>query len=1354
MSTNNNPTPNSQTKRSYQEMKDSETNNPTNTKTTSPQGSVDNQNEPPEEGLEEESTTPDKDSTPDLMQLYQDYQLLKNTGSQSKDPIQDSSQIDPDVLKEMLVNDIVAAKTNYQKLQGQLKDTMLKSTEISQITGNRSMAQSTSLYQKMLSEVNVFNAIKYVDIEIKALTSHNNTGDMKETISKSSQNPISIIDGLMNDNKNKVSTDMTNFAQLTKDTTLPKGFLKDTKYKNCIVTSLTRLLNPNDRKILKDIAEIKLSKKLRAIDKHRSRVYEVYRVFNNHRKNASTKSVITEFFKNIFKNYDSHIDWMMNSSEIDILLIVNREIYLEENVLSLNSIIGGVAFSVHSQIAITINCLGIHFDYRYNSFGPILVHLCQVIGACKIESVSKGVLKNNYQMYLACQRSVEQFYKDLGFSEVIDYTNFQKGGNLADLGKHMEIEAWINVEIPQRIMEISQLCFRMINRVRVPNFIIEDCLYDNSLLNNNDDAAVEMPKTWKQCVLKTLEDNLIKIQDHPIGKTALSFSHENGFIPSSIYRYYKESLTMQNIGYLYQCTYESFVEKKKSFKNKLMRACVPIMKNLSIYIYQDFLNKNRDPDDCWCKVKCLLCGKKCYIKNMNLEPMTVFLMKVIFSTWSKHVFALAPKDESLWDQAYPLWYICSCRHGSYYEDLRSAYIQDVERFDKKKNYSGYYAFYNFLEVFLYHYTKSLRISNEKASVFLTAVYAEYQTYSPSESSEEIGPDPSLLHEKPDIENDKPPSVENPEEDLDEDPDDRPISSLKKKKQPPKKDPPLPDTTNVNDNDDKNPDDTSLSLLSKKEIIPTTKKSPPKTNTNNDNNNEDLDDIPLSLLLKKPPNSIDNPVPKRSKKGLEDNYSSDNSQSSSELLNQFCPSKTDDWVLTEERLAKIENPQIQEKIVLYNALKKEMLEIESAAQTTKSRRQCSKGYVAREKVIKKKLQTIQFELQTFVRHEDWYKQAKKDISIQSDLHSIEYVDVSSRDILPSASVKYLEEFSKMNNDDKQDMFEDNNTHKLNDKNHFVMYYGKKNKAIVVHESWFEVNTEQFQGRRINLKTVQMCKNNPNRIQKLKTSEKKNIKKTMDLCVDYKEIERIERIKSTGNDAIVFTHPDPRINDQTVIKYKGYDKKCRSQYLTDAWLKLNFSHCTIFWRDLKNLKVGQQIPIPIGASNNKQQWMNVAPEDRGPVIYYQQKNNSECLYYSLASVFQYTGQFGLVQLVLNEFNHKIQSNRYPHIGSLVSTLSNRKNQKFCSRKAKFIIKKIKKIDAVEITQDPDKELIYHCIMRNNHAIAMYRSWIFDPIFPNAVRRNIYYLKFCAESTSYEDPREIFQKVYSYNFLTYES
>ena len=464
---------------------------------------------------------------------------------------------------------------------------------------------------------------------------------------------------------------------------------------------------------------------------------------------------------------------------------------------------------------------------------------------------------------------------------------------------------------------------------------------------------------------------------------------------------------------------------------------------------------------------------------MNLEPLPVFLMKVIFSTWSKHVFALAPQDDCLWDEAYPFWYICSCRHGSYYEDLRSAYIKDSDRFDKKKNYSGYYAFHKFLEVFLFHYSKCLSTCNEKAATFLSALYANYQIYTPSKSSQTSDTESYSSNQERGEESVATTNVLDTEDKPDDDSDNAPIASLVK---PTHKNVNSP-TGNIDvNNDDQNSDDLPIKFLLKK-----TSKT---VNNSSDTDDENSDDLPITSLKKKSSKSTDNSSLQESTETPEPAYTSDDSHSSNELLNRFCPSKTEEWILTEDRLAQVENPQMKEKIILYQSFKQEMIETEPTDQTTQSRRQGSKGHHNRKKFLKRSIQKLEFELQTFVRYEDWYKQAKKDISIQSDLHSIEYVDVASRDKLTSASKKYLTEFSKMDNNDKQEMFEENNTHNLNDKNHFVMYYGKKNKAIVVHESWFEVNTEQFQGRRINLKTVEVCKNKPNHVQKLKGSEKKN------------------------------------------------------------------------------------------------------------------------------------------------------------------------------------------------------------------------------------------------------------------------
>ena len=176
-----------------------------------------------------------------------------------------------------------------------------------------------------------------------------------------------------------------------------------------------------------------------------------------------------------------------------------------------------------------------------------------------------------------------------------------------------------------------------------------------------------------------------------------------------------------------------------------------------------------------------------------------------------------------------------------------------------------------------------------------------------------------------------------------------------------------------------------------------------------------------------------------------------------------------------------------------------------------------------------------------------------------------------------------------------------------------------------------------------------------IQKLRKEEKNTIKKASDLDVDYHAIDCIERIKSTGQDALVAFMDNSK--EELIIKYKGYDRKSRTQYLTDAWLELNFKHLTTFWKQIKDLKIGQIIKVPTGLSNNLDRWEEVENEGTGPHIKYVQKLNEECLYYSLASAFHYMKYEGLAKLVISEYMMKISSGE-ANIGKFVSLLHNRK------------------------------------------------------------------------------------------------
>ena len=93
-----------------------------------------------------------------------------------------------------------------------------------------------TIYEVMTNEIKTCNLIRYLETELQALTSHNNDGDIKEVISRSSQNSITIVDNLMNEKRNKVNSNMVKLANLTLENVLPKGFFRDTKYKNYLVT--------------------------------------------------------------------------------------------------------------------------------------------------------------------------------------------------------------------------------------------------------------------------------------------------------------------------------------------------------------------------------------------------------------------------------------------------------------------------------------------------------------------------------------------------------------------------------------------------------------------------------------------------------------------------------------------------------------------------------------------------------------------------------------------------------------------------------------------------------------------------------------------------------------------------------------------------------------------------------------------------------------------------------------------------------------------------------------------------------------------------------------------------------------
>lgn len=1175
------------------------------------------------------------------------------------------SQIDPKVYKDILLNNTMQ---EFALVQSKLKyldhNECLSKEDIYQVLQDRKKARKLKIFDNVVKNIEAAPSCRYYHIEHESL--NEDKGDAKHLIEKSSQNARPLIDEVMEECKERITSNMIKFASVELNRVLPKVFTRDDKYSNCITAALKHLLHKNDRTRLLECANITIPSKLLGASKGRKSQYEVYRVFNNDETDSPTKSIIESFFKSIFKNFDEHIEWMMKTKDMKILLIVNREIFLTDGILSNKSIVGGVIFATHNTTATTINAIGIHASYRYNSFGPFLIHLSQIFGAYDIDVKSNGVATRNFHTYLACRMYLTEFYMSIGFKEVQSFDDFKENSRLESIGKHLELPMWIDYTGDDRqiIMEITTLCYKMRNYISPTNFLVENCLYNSDLFAPKQ-ARFFAPESWKNCVLKTIQEFKKNIEKNSPKVLAKDLDGEMQFMPSSIYMKHIDILTLPFIGQLFSRCTDLFEQKSKKNRYQIIKQAIPSLLHLKLYIYKANAEYN-NKDDVWCCLTCTNCEDFCHVKNTAMDPIVTFLMKCIFSIWYQHVFALQPKDSNSWNKVYPDWHMCPKRYGNDLERLKFGVYTDSDRYNKKQDLKPFYIFYKYLEAFLEIYVKSLKDIQHSAAVYLCRAWCH-----------------SIVSKKNQLETEK--------------------------------------QTTTEEESDESDNESSLKEQSKQ----TAKKR------------------------KRNEHSVEEEVKKDYSKDEEmknlhqGEWTDTDSDISSDIsLNNFRIDGDIQNLFSKKHLKKIKNEQMKIKVNQYLRIKSEL---EEESEQNNSGRKSHKLRTKRMKFMFKKLHK---EILSYMQATQWYRQAKKDIKIQSKFHSIEYIKVSSKKELPPASKKYLSALKKMTDEEKIEMMEKVETKKKESlENHFVMYYGDNDKCTVVHPNWFTVQIEDATVERVSEKTVKTCKKKPNVIQKLRKSELNVIKKSMELDVDYHAIDRIERIKSTGQDTLVAYMDGSK--EESIIKYIGYDRKSRSQYLTDAWLELNFKHLTEFWKQIKNLNVGESIKVPIGSSNNQNKWDDIQTIEKGPKITFVQKNNQECLYYSLASVFHFMGYQGLAKLVLSVYELKNINNSETNIKNLVHVLGNQKNQKFSLDKVNFMIRRIKRPDSTKILQETDDSIVFHCILENNHSVALLGNWIFDPIFPNAMKKTEQNLRFCAESIEIESTNKALHIVYTYDF-----
>ena len=73
-------------------------------------------------------------------------------------------------------------------------------------------------------------------------------------------------------------------------------------------------------------------------------------------------------------------------------------------------------------------------------------------------------------------------------------------------------------------------------------------------------------------------------------------------------------------------------------------------------------------------------------------------------------------------------------------------------------------------------------------------------------------------------------------------------------------------------------------------------------------------------------------------------------------------------------------------------------------------------------------------------------------------------------------------------------------------------------------------------------------------------------------------------------------------------------------------------------------------------------------------------------------------------------------------------------------------------MKILEEMNDNKLFHCELEHQHAIAMTKDWIFDPIFTKAIKKKKKTEKnfiLCAESLEHETTNSALRYVYLYDF-----
>lgn len=394
--------------------------------------------------------------------------------------------------------------------------------------------------------------------------------------------------------------------------------------------------------------------------------------------------------------------------------------------------------------------------------------------------------------------------------------------------------------------------------------------------------------------------------------------------------------------------------------------------------------------------------------------------------------------------------------------------------------------------------------------------------------------------------------------------------------------------------------------------------------------------------------------------------------------------------------------------------------------------------------------------------EWRDIYLKDLELQRHFRDIEYVDVTSCEVLDPASQTYLDELKE----DQQNSRKKSRKRQISDnevdanQNHFLMYDSKTSTPHVVDEEWFtKIDPANDSTIYIVTKdTIDKCMSSPNQKFALSTADKRNIRNHVQDIKIGSQIIRIKRVKEKSKEQEEEVVEFEGHVSSSKIAYIGYDVRNRYHKISEDWVEINFrrNHPETF-KKIINLKPNQSHTIEPGSSigsNERHVEKMIKKFDIsliGPIVKFVQFDSPSCLPRSIASALSYLGEENIANRIMKHYREFVadEKNKVFDMNEILKVTKFNHGRAVGEKRWRCHVQKIKKPIASQLLNDSNNDCFYHCVLMNNHAIVLIHKWIFDPTLQNALPRDKKHLTFSAQMDSWEEFDKIILYAYCYSW-----